>query len=440
MLLVSAQAGILDYAIVVVAVLSEANPFSTFPSSDYAERKKNGTEEEGESDLDEIDKRLVEEKEKEKKKLSRWYHSGGDVLAAMLAVGAYTYSGRSAGGASEALANRNFCEENGLNYTIMNRIQKMRTHLASIAKNRLSTAEGVAARTGGFSYKMSPPSKLQETLLIQSIASGLLDNVAVLATPGSLSQDHPLDLRSAYIGCCSSNNDPLFMDTRSALYTRDFRQLPRWVCYDSIIRKTAKDGTHLAVMKNITPIEPRWIGEISKGTRLITLGTPLASPPPYYDADQDAVLCSVQTKYGTHGWELFPVRTVMYEALQNSDVTRSSDFLPDDSFRWFARFLLEGKVIKELSGLDQFMNESPALITRKTPSVKVNMLVGSLSSAGIDSAAALRKHWADHDDKFLFKHLKNWIKREHDAEAKKIWIDAVRRNIKRWKERGTNNE
>jgi hypothetical protein len=94
-------------------------------------------------------------------------------------------------------------------------------------------------------------------------------------------------------------------------------------------------------------------------------------------------------------------------------------------------------VFKELSGLGQFLNESPALITRKTPSVKVNMLVGSLSGAGIDSAAALRKHWAENDDKFLFKHLKTWIKREHHIDAKKMWIDAVRHNIKRWNERGS---
>lgn len=430
MLLVAAQAGILDYAIVLVAVLSESSPFTTNASSDD---KVIDTATEDDSDLDEIDKVLVEEKEKGKKKIrNKWFHSGGDVLASILAVGAYTYAGRGAGGSSEALANRTFCEENGLNTAIMGRIQKMRKHLAGIAKNRLSAAGGVASITGGFSSKMSPPNKLQERLLIQSIASGLLDHVAVLATPGSLSGEHPMDLRSAYITCSSTIKDPLFLDRSSSTYTRDYRQLPRWVCYDSIVRKATRDGTSIAVMKNITPIDPSWLGEISKGTKLLSFGPPLPSPPPSYDAEQDAVLCSVTTKFGSHGWEIPPLKKIMYDVVTNRETKQTSDFLPDDSFRWFGRFLLEGKVITELSGLDQFLNDSPGLITRRAPSSKVTILVSTLYEAGIDSAAALRKHWAEKDDKLLFKQLKGWIRRDDMSQAKRLWIEAVRKNVKTW--------
>lgn len=428
MLLVAAQAGILDYAIVVVAVLSESSPFSSTSSPSDDKTSETG---EVDSDLDEIDKTIVENKKKGKKANNRWFHSGGDVLASMLAVGAYTYAGRGAGGASEALANRKFCEENGLSSAIMSRIQKMRTHLASIAKNRLGAAAGVASKTGGYSCKMSPPSKLQERLLTQCIASGLLDHVAILATPGSLSGDYPIDLRSAYIAC-SSIKDPLFMDRSSSVYTRDYRQLPRWVCYDSIVRKVANDGTPIVVMKRITPIDPSWLGEISNDTRLLSFGAPLPSPPPSYDAVQDAVLCSVTTKFGSHGWEITPVKRIMYEVVNNRETKQTSDFLPDDSFRWFARFLLEGKVIPELAGLDQLLNDSPALITRRTPSSKVTILVSTLSGAGIDSAGALRKHWAEKDDKLLFKQLKGWIKSDDMSRAKRLWIEAIRQNVKQW--------
>ena len=64
---------------------------------------------------------------------------------------------------------------------------------------------------------------------------------------------------------------------------------------------------------------------------------------------------------------------------------------------------------------------------------KVSILVSTLSAAGVDSASALRKHWAEKDDKFLFKLLKNWIKREHHSKAKGIWIETVKQNIKMWK-------
>ncbi|KAL3922229.1 MAG: hypothetical protein SGILL_002317 [Bacillariaceae sp.] len=381
--------------------------------------------------MDDIDKNLAEEQMDKRKRSKRWYHSGGDVFAAVSAIGAYTYAGRGAGGASEEAAKKRFCEENGLNYSIMNRIQKMRSHLSSVAKKRLGRATGVAATTGGFSHKMAPPNEMQERLLKQSIASGLLDHVALLATPGSISGDFPLDLRSAYIGCRSSPKDPLFLDRGGSIYNRDYRQLPRWVCYDSVIRKTAKDGTPLSVLKNVTPIEPQWISDISSNTQLVSYGPPVALPPPSYDANQDAVLCSVTTKYGNHGWKMPPIRKTMYDVLQSSEAKNSPDFLPDDSFRWFARCLWEGRVIKELGGLLELMNDSPALITRKSPSSKVTMLVNSLSGEGVDSAAALRKHWAEVDDKFLFRHLKSWIKPEHHATAKKIWVHAVRQNIKK---------
>ena len=430
MLLVAAQAGVLDYAIVIVAILSEASPFSNHVLKVSSEHDN----EESDDDLDEVDKKLVEEREKKfKRNLRQWYNHGGDVLAAMLAVGAYTYAGRGAGGASEKLANSKFCEENGLSYPIMCRIQKMRSHLAMIAKNRLGTANALASKTGGFSCKMAPPKKIEEILLVQAIASGLLDNVALLATPGSISGEYPIDLRSAYIDSSSSISTPLFLDKASFVYTRDYRQLPRWVCYDSIVRKTAKDGTPLNVMKNITPIDPTWLGEISKGTQMIALGSPLPSPPPIYDDEQDEILCSVTTKYGAKGWEISPTKVGMYDVL-NSNRKETGDFLRDDSFRWFARFLWEGKIIPEFSDLQQFMNDSPSLITQRTPSSKVNMLVSVLSDAGVDSARALRKHWAEKNSKFLFLQLKHWIKREDHKQAKKIWIEGVRQNIRKWKD------
>jgi hypothetical protein len=125
----------------------------------------------------------------------------------------------------------------------------------------------------------------------------------------------------------------------------------------------------------------------------------------------------------------------MFDALHKLETQSSPYFLPDDSFRWFARFLWEGKVIPELSSLQQLMNDSPDMITRKSPSSKVNMLVESLRAAGVDSAGALRKHWAQNDEKFLFKFVKSWVKPEHHPIAKKIWIDAVRQSIKEWKEK-----
>jgi hypothetical protein len=85
----------------------------------------------------------------------------------MLAAGAYSYAGRGAGGASEALVCKAFCEENGLNFVVLSRIHKMRIHLSKLAQARLGSTEGFAAKTGGVLSSMSPPNKHQENLLKQ---------------------------------------------------------------------------------------------------------------------------------------------------------------------------------------------------------------------------------------------------------------------------------
>jgi ATP-dependent RNA helicase DHX37/DHR1 len=416
-LLVAAEAGVLDYALPIVAALSESNPFLVGGQSKLDE----DVVEAQEDDLD-----IGNGKPERKEKPIRWSHKSGDLLAVMLAVGAYTFAG----------CDRRFCEENGLHPVVMGRIQKMRGHLARLSKARLGQAESVATSTGGFLKSMRPPNKLQEMLLCQSIASGFLDNIAVLAPLGSIPGQHPFSLRSAYLSCSSTVKEPLFMDRNSVVFSRDARQLPKWICFESLLRKTHKDGTSIAVMKNITPIDPSWLGRLADGSQLLTLGEPLLSPQPSYDRNRDAILCSVKTTFGSLGWEIPSARKVMYDALHDSKAKQTSTFMLDDSFRWFGRFLFEGEVLLELKGMTAMLNDEPSVITRKAPVAKVALLVAALAGAGVDSAAALRKHWAEVDDKFLFSILKRWAKDDQGKDLKGLWISCVKNNIRIW-ENGT---
>ncbi|KAL7580449.1 hypothetical protein ACA910_004466 [Epithemia clementina (nom. ined.)] len=460
MLLVAAEAGVLDYAIVMVALLSESSPFVVHG------QQVNEDEMSQEKDSDSTDDDNDDEPENgrvnnhNKKKLGqRWSHRGGDILAGVLAVGAYTYAGRGAGGMAEKVACRKFCEEHGLNPVVMARIQKMRTHLARLARTRLSNADGIAAKTGGFLSSMKPPNKLQEQLLCQAIASGLLDHVAMLAPLGSIPQgNYSFSLRSAYLSCTSNlATEPLWIDRNSVVYSRDPRHLPKWICYDSVERKITNDGTPIATVKRITPIEPSWLGSLAQGSRLLKLGDPLPTPVPKYDEDQDRMVCSVQTKFGHYGWEISPVQVEMYPVVQKSTSSSTSGqqhFLSDDSFRWFARYLLEGKVLPEFQEWQGMWNEQTCMLTRKTPSSKAALLVAALANAGVDSAAALRKHWAEVNPQFLYKELiPSWISRSNnsttgtttrrtggigeqtDPQIKELWTKMVKRNIQVWKDR-----
>merc|ERR1712003_78911 len=119
---------------------------------------------------------------------------------------------------------------------------------------------------------------------------------------------------------------------------------------------------------------------------MISLGAPLFSPSPIYDAEQDEILCSVTTTYGAHGWEISPIKLSMHGVLCSIKRKANYNLLRDDLFRWFARFLWEGKILSEFTDLKKFMNDSPSLLTQKNPSSKVNILISELSRAGVCSA------------------------------------------------------
>ena len=190
-------------------------------------------------------------------------------------------------------------------------------------------------------------------------------------------------------------------------------------------------------MQKVTPIDVEWIASVCHGSRMITLGSPLATPLPRYIKEKDSIQCAVETKFGGHSWEISPLYVDMNDLIhkhsESDQRKQTSAAMRDDSYRWFARYLLEGKVLPELAGLMLMLNDEPAIITRRKPMKKVMIFVSTLSDAGVDSAAALQKHWAEKDDKFLFKALKPWVISENAEKAKRLWIAAVSSNLEMWR-------
>ena len=208
----------------------------------------------------------------------------------------------------------------------------------------------------------------------QAIASGLLDNIARRAPPGLLPAEFSGIPRSAYICGNSLLKEPLFIDNNSTMHSKR----PEWVCFDSIVRKTKKDGTTVATMQKVTPIDAEWIAGVCQGSNLITLGSPLTNPAPRYAKEKDSIQCLVETKFGGHGWEIPPCYLDMYDLLQkqssSGQLKQSSAIIKDDSFRWFARYLLEGRVLPELSSFLPMLNDEPAIITLRKPMKKIIVL------------------------------------------------------------------
>jgi len=422
MLLMSAKEDILDYGIIVVSILSESSIFER-AGQITTEDKDEATNSSEEEDLDEVDRSaiLLQEKEKRKNANRRKRHEYGDILAALSMVGAYSYEVEKSG------TGKNFCEEQGLNIVVME-ILKMRKHVTRLVHQRLDHAKGIAAKSGGINYTMSPPNKLQEEKLRKVIACGLLDNVARLAPMGYFNVENSPFIRTGYVSCRSDIKEPLYIETNSVLFSKDSRQLPEWVCYDTLMRKATKDGSTMTTMRGVTSIEESWLSKISEGSQLLSLGEPLVLPSPTYCTSQDAILCSVSTKYGDHGWIIHPpLQFPFMTACQN--YPNSKAITSYDSYRWFARLLLEGKIIKELKGLPVMLNEHPNIFTKKKPLSKVAIFLSSLSDNKIDSVETLTRYWAEKDQKFLYKQLKSWIKKQDVSQAKKLWIDTVKTRV-----------
>ena len=170
-------------------------------------------------------------------------------------------------------------------------------------------------------------------------------------------------------------------------------------------------------MRKVTHLDPQWFGLLSMGCKLLSVGDPLDIPVPKYDTDRDSIMCSVVTKFGDQGWILPPIQVKMDDALRKG----SKNIMSDDSYRWFARYLLEGKVFKELKSLKGFLNDDPSIYHEEETVDQT-----TLSGNGISSGNDLIKYWVEKDSKFLFKNLKSWVKKENASEVKEMWIDMVK--------------
>lgn len=233
----------------------------------------------------------------------------------------------------------------------------------------------------------------------------------------------------------------------------------------------------LAYMACVTAIEPEWLPPLALHTPLLRFDPPLASPPPVYDAATDRVLFYCPPRYGSRGWALRPFPLSASDLIRLARMKQAKEekekegVIRERECRWFARLLLEGKVLPELRVLypqqqqnaqassqqkkgkkgpwdvssdDEeedgenggggsaaaasvvFLNDPPALITHRRPVRKVLEVVQPLVDAGIASAGALRRKWAEEGEvDFLRRGVRMWIRPERVGEFDALWRRVV---------------
>ena len=90
------------------------------------------------------------------------------------------------------------------------------------------------------------------------------------------------------------------------------------------------------------------------------------TPMPSYDENSDKVLCTSKPTFGPHRWALPATRIPICETKQTSSSSYSSGASSEEvECRWFARLLLEGKVVGEgtFATLQKLLSISPTIIT-----------------------------------------------------------------------------
>jgi len=489
MLVLAAQQGndILPYVIAIVAGLSVGDPFERDETllSNHAEDKDSDNNESGEdSESDEdiknendvLDRKneLKNKVENEMKALRReqrkkYYqvmqaYNGknpvSDFIKLLTSIGAFEHF-RSSNPSEEKL--NQYCKDKFVRLKAMLEISKLRHQLTNLMKTvfydtNITISQSLSKTLDKLfmNPRMPPPSDAQINLICQIILSGFPDQVAYIndSYPKNIKNPQP-----SYTTIYTSNQQFVGIHRDSSIYAK--HPTPRWVVYQEMVGKEqhlSADQSELIHtrsssnglvgdkfwMKGITIIKDEWLGKLmTRG--LCRWGRILEKPEPRYDATNDTIKCFVSPNYGPHNWPLSTIEVDFPSASEAQTVNISG---MASKIQYFARFLLEGKIINcsTLNGnvqplkkndtaiykiiyqrglfglLEPFINSKPSIMTKnwsKTQS-KVIDITRTLATYNIDSKEKLIKKWST-DSKFLLSSYLLWVPSQLHNSIKHIW-------------------
>ncbi|KAG9487606.1 probable ATP-dependent RNA helicase DHX37 isoform X2 [Eleutherodactylus coqui] len=299
----------------------------------------------------------------------------GDLMVMLGAVGACEYSGLTP----------TFCDRNGLRFKAMMEIRRLRGQLTTTVN---SLCPGVSIFLDS---KMQPPTESQVHYLRQIVMSGFGDHIARRIQPEELLDEK---WRNGYK--TPLLEDPVFIHPNSSL----FRQLPDFVVFQEILETTKM------YMKGVSSIEPEWIPALLP--QYCHYGDPLEDPPPFYCKASGRVRCHRQSTFYRVGWQLPAVEVEFPEGLER--------------YRYFAKFLLEGKVIKKLGSYTNILLSSPSTMLKTWAKLqpRTEILLRALVSGNADNRSSILAAWKK-DPKYLLHAFCQWIPEAAQEEVTKAW-------------------
>ncbi|KAJ7309736.1 hypothetical protein JRQ81_007799 [Phrynocephalus forsythii] len=331
-----------------------------------------------------------EEQEKLKGKMARvvqmqriWAGQGpsqklGDLMVMLGAVGACEYAG----------CTPQFCEANGLRYKAMVEIRRLRGQLTT-AVNAICSGANLFVDA-----KMKPPTEAQVRSLRQIVLAGLGDHVA-----RRIRAEELLDEKWKNGYKTPLLDDPVFIHPKSVL----FKQCPEFVVYQEVVETTKM------YMKGVSEVEAEWIPLLLPP--YCHFGKPLETPPPSYCPETGRVRCHRPSVFYRVGWELPAVETDYPEGAER--------------YKYFAKFLLEGKVMKKLAAYSHCLLSSPVTMLKSWSKLqpRTESLLQALVAEKADHRDALRAAW-EKNPKYLLEEYCQWVPEATHKEVTKIWPPA----------------
>nr|XP_005299632.1 probable ATP-dependent RNA helicase DHX37 [Chrysemys picta bellii] len=365
MLALSKQHDCLPYAITIVSAMTVRELFEEFERPAVSE----------------------EETEKLKGKKARviqmrriWAGQGpfqklGDLMVMLGAVGACEYAG----------CTPKFCEANGLRYKAMVEIRRLRGQLTT-AVNSVCPDAGLFVDP-----KMKPPTETQVTYLRQIVLAGLGDHIA-----RRIQAEELLDEKWKNAYKTPLLDDPVFIHPNSVL----FKQLPEFVVYQEIVETTQM------YMKGVSAVESEWIPVLLPP--YCHFGKPLENPPPFYCPETGRIRCHRPSVFYRVGWQLPAVEVDYPEGI--------------DRYKYFAKFLLEGKIVKQLGSYKRCLLSSPLTMLKTWSKLqpRTEILLKALVSENADSHDALLAAWKK-NPKYLLSAYCQWIPEVMHDDVAKRW-------------------
>jgi len=280
-----------------------------------------------------------------------------------------------------------FCSSVGLRHKAMLEIRRLRKQLAAEVGRVLPGEKDL------LQLNLEAPDQTQARLLQQLLLAG---------SPNMVARRLPVEEGGKNDGYrAGAMEEQVFIHQASVLKQAS----PTWVVYQELFETESK-----VVMRGITEVDPEWLPIFCPG--LCSLGSPLSTPEPRYCNSSGRVMASFQGTFGPCAWPLPTTEQEMPASL--------------DKYKWFGRFLLEGKVAPSLAKYSSSMLSNPLVMVKSWSNLqkRTEVLVKALAKENVDNGRHLAKVW-EKTPSYLLPAFLSWLPEVLHQDITKMWPPSV---------------